>query len=106
MGVMTQTLPWFLHYLSYANPFKYSTRVLLQNELQGLQIKCIDSEIKKGFCIFASGDQVLHFLLMDNRDVGRDLLIFSALCVLYRMIAWAVIVIRVRLYGRKRSVDG
>ncbi|KAF9564210.1 hypothetical protein EC968_004604 [Mortierella alpina] len=104
-GIATQNLPWFLHDLSYANPYKYSIRVLLQNELQGLQIKCIDSEIKKGFCLFSTGDEVLHFLQMEHRNFGRDLMVFSVLCVLYRTIAWAAIVFRVWIYGRKQRVD-
>ncbi|KAG9319061.1 hypothetical protein KVV02_005374, partial [Mortierella alpina] len=104
-GIMTPSLPWFLHYVNYANPFRYSFRVMVQNELHGLQIKCIDSEIQKGLCLFSNGDQVLQYLKMADQRTGRDLLMFLVLCVLYRMIAWAVIVIRVRLYGHKQSAD-
>ncbi|CAO3569639.1 unnamed protein product [Mortierella alpina] len=104
-GIMTPTLPWFLHYLNYANPFRYSFRLMVQNELQGLQINCIEGEIQKGLCLFSKGDQVIRYLQMADLRYGHDLLMFSVLCVLYRLTAWAVIVIRVRLYGRKQSVD-
>ena len=77
---------------------------MVQLELQGFQIKCIESEIQKGLCLFSSGDQIIQYLRMDDPNFGRDLLIFSVLCVLYRVIAWAVVVIRVRLHGRKQSV--
>ncbi|KAG0210414.1 hypothetical protein BGX28_009323 [Mortierella sp. GBA30] len=103
-GLMTQHLPWFLHCLSYLDLFKYSVPALVNNDLRGLKIECAEDEIQKGLCLFSTGDQVLEYTKMDHENISGDVMAFVGLCVLYRMIAWAVIVARVRLYARSRSV--
>ncbi|KAF9564209.1 hypothetical protein EC968_004603 [Mortierella alpina] len=97
-GIMTQKLPWPLECLNFVNPYSYAFRFLLQGLLQGFKIQCSQREIQKGLCIFTSGEQVLKYLKMEDHNPSRDVLAFVGICVLYRMIAWAVIVLRVRRY--------
>ncbi len=98
---MTQTLPWPLVCLNYVNPFRYMFRVQLQDIFLGFRIECTQQEVQKGLCLFSTGEQVLAYLKMDDNNLTRDILAVLGVCVFYRMLAWAVMVIRVRRYARK-----
>ncbi|THG93869.1 hypothetical protein EW026_g7481 [Hermanssonia centrifuga] len=94
-SVFSASVAKFLADIAWIFPMKYSARVLLINEMQGLQFNCSPESILSGECTAATGQQVLD--LFGYHDTPWRLLVVSiAITVGYRIAAWAILALRMR----------
>ncbi|KAG0267261.1 hypothetical protein BG011_007672 [Mortierella polycephala] len=95
-GFMVTTLPPFLKHINYLSVFKYSSIVSALNEFKGLQFKCTEKMVQNGECPMRTGEEVLMFLNFENENLWMNIGLIILMIVLYRLLAWYVLVSRVR----------
>ncbi|KAG0344191.1 Calcium/calmodulin-dependent protein kinase type 1D, partial [Podila humilis] len=90
-GFMISELPTVLFYLNYLSVFKYTTVVLALNEFTGLQFHCHESMHDEGTCALQNGAEVLQYLHIEGKSLGKNAGMVVATVVLYRLVAWMVL---------------
>ncbi|KAJ3519459.1 hypothetical protein NM688_g9298 [Phlebia brevispora] len=94
-SVFSASLAKFLEDIAWVFPMKYAARVMLINEMTGLQFDCSPASIQSGECTAATGQQVLD-LFGYHEETWRLMIIAVAVTIGYRMAAWAILVVRMR----------
>ena len=92
-SVLSASIPKFIQDIAWVFPMKYSARVELINEMQGMIFDCTTDAITDGQCTAATGQQVLD-LFGFHDTTWRLTLIAIAVTVAYRVLAWAVLALR------------
>jgi len=95
-GFMVPALPWFLGILNHLSVFKFTSTVLAVNEFSGLRIDCKEEMVQKGACAWQSGEAVLRDLDFEHMDLATNVVMIVVLVVVYRLMAWASLVISAR----------
>lgn len=92
-SVFSASVATFLEDIAWIFPMKYAARIMLINEMHGLQFDCSPESIQSGVCTAATGQQVLD--LFDYHDsTWRLVIIGIAVTIGYRILAWAILVVR------------
>ncbi|KAG0026003.1 hypothetical protein BGZ81_006694 [Podila clonocystis] len=99
-GFMINKLPSVLFYLNHLSVFKYTSVVLALNELTGLTFHCTE-DMLDGTCALKEGSQVLGFLHFRNKSLSVNIGMVVAMMVLYRLLAWIVLVARMQAHHRR-----
>ncbi|KAG0025112.1 hypothetical protein BGZ82_010207 [Podila clonocystis] len=99
-GFMINKLPSVLFYLNHLSVFKYTSVVLALNELTGLTFHCTE-DMFDGTCALKEGSQVLGFLHFRNKSLSVNIGMVVAMMVLYRLLAWIVLVARMQAHHRR-----
>ncbi|KAG0085172.1 hypothetical protein BGZ92_009204 [Podila epicladia] len=99
-GFMINKLPSVLFYLNHLSVFKYTSVVLALNEFTGLTFHCTE-DMLEGTCAWKDGSQVLRFLYFRNKSLGHNIGLVVAMMVLYRLLAWVVLVARMKAHYRR-----
>ncbi|GJE89059.1 P-loop containing nucleoside triphosphate hydrolase protein [Phanerochaete sordida] len=94
-GIFSASVIPFLADIAWIFPVKYLPRILLINEMTGLEFDCSPESIQSGECIAATGDQVLETYGFHG-STTRLLFISLAITVAYRLLAWVLLEMRVR----------
>ncbi|KAF9394137.1 hypothetical protein BGX21_010470 [Mortierella sp. AD011] len=93
-GFMSASIPGWLEDINYVSLFKYGSTVLCKNEFEGQTFDCpADSP---GGCPFLTGESVLVQFGFQDRNWDMYMGLFAAVIVIYRVIAWLVIVLKVK----------
>eukprot|EP00742_Colponemidia_sp_Colp-10_P008391 GILJ01009087.1.p1 GENE.GILJ01009087.1~~GILJ01009087.1.p1 ORF type:complete len:1288 (-),score=160.00 GILJ01009087.1:132-3968(-) len=87
-GLLAISLPLVFQYLNWVSILKYAMAVITVNEFTDIDFSCTELEVQQGVCIFTNGQSVLDFYHMDPSNFARDLGLFTALLVVYRLIAY------------------
>lgn len=112
-GVFSASISSFLDGLAWIFPMKYAARVMLTNEMRGLQFACTPASVQSGACVAPDGQQILDLFgfhqdtwwLMLAMVCHVSLSASSAsltsasstqvgITVAYRVAAWAVLATR------------
>ncbi|KAF9583028.1 hypothetical protein BGW38_010390 [Lunasporangiospora selenospora] len=99
-GLITPPFTGFFYYINHANVFKYSLRALIESEMKDRLIHCTQLEQQRLSCLFSSANQIIATLKLESPGLAQDVICMFALTILYRIVAWAVLVQRVK-YLRK-----
>lgn len=92
-SVFSASVAKFLEDIAWVWPMKYAARILLINEMTGLQFNCTPESIASGECTAATGQQVLD--LFDYHDTTWRLMVIAvAVTIGYRIAAWGILVLR------------
>lgn len=65
------------------------------NEFAGLRFDCTPAQINNGACIAATGEQVLDVFGFPYEGTARYMGILMSLVVMWRLLAWAALRIKV-----------
>ncbi|KAI0685355.1 P-loop containing nucleoside triphosphate hydrolase protein [Cytidiella melzeri] len=95
-SVFSASLAGFLDDIAWIFPMKYAARVLLVNEMRGLQFNCSPADIADGACTAVDGEQVLDLFGFQDVVPWRLTIACVALTVGYRIAAWAILSARMR----------
>ncbi|KAF9192310.1 hypothetical protein BGZ50_008674 [Haplosporangium sp. Z 11] len=95
-GFMVTALPPFLKHINYLSVFKYSSIIVALNEFNGLKIECTEGMVHNGECPMRTGEEVLKFLNFENENLWMNIGLIVLMIVLYRLLAWYILVSRVR----------
>lgn len=102
-GFMINNLPSVLFYVNHLSVFKYTSVVLALNEFTGLTFHCNEGKHLdgNGTCALREGWQVLRFLHFEDKSLSVHIGLVVAMMVLYRLLAWAVLVARMQAHYRR-----
>ncbi|KAJ2995287.1 hypothetical protein HDV02_000890, partial [Globomyces sp. JEL0801] len=103
-GMLSADMPVFLDRINRVSPVPYFTRLVTVNEFDnGIQFTCTTTEQLTGQCVYPNGTEVLRLLATDENlftfrvdDFWVYLYVGVGLTVLYRLVAYAVLVSKLR----------
>ncbi|KAF9400908.1 hypothetical protein BGX21_003203 [Mortierella sp. AD011] len=108
-GFLVPKLPLVLRYFKYASIFSYSAKIVSLNEFRGLSVisdnsgssdfiaKNMEMATRPQLSIpFQNGEAVLQFLNFETQSLQMSIGMLIALMVVYRVMAWAALVVRAR----------
>jgi len=84
-------LPGYFVWLDVLSYVKYCYVGISLNELTGLKLTCLDSELKDGVCPITSGEQTIELLGLDYLSIGACAGILIAYIIICRCIAYVAI---------------
>ena len=93
-GVFSASVAKFLDDIAWVFPMKYAARIMLINEMRGLQFDCTPDSIASGACTAATGEQVLELFKFQGLSTWRMTVICVAVTVGYRIAAWMILAVR------------
>jgi hypothetical protein len=93
-SVFSASLAKFLDDIAWVFPMKYSARVLLINEMRGLQFNCSAQDVANGACTALTGEQVIELFGYQGLSTWRLTIIGVAVTIGYRIAAWAILAAR------------
>ncbi|KFH64430.1 hypothetical protein MVEG_10255 [Podila verticillata NRRL 6337] len=100
-GFMINNLPSVLFYVNHLSVFKYTSVVLALNEFTGLTFHCDEDMRLEGTCALKEGRQVLRFLHFQDKSLGLHIGLVVAMMVLYRLLAWVVLIARMQAHYKR-----
>lgn len=95
-GFMSLNMPQFLEIINYISMFKYGSLILATNEFEQWTIECTVVQKQLGGCPYQMGQQVLELLKFNGIDWNLYMGLFVAIVVSYRLIAWIVLIMKVK----------
>ncbi|KAI0086907.1 P-loop containing nucleoside triphosphate hydrolase protein [Irpex rosettiformis] len=93
-GVFSASVAKFLDDIAWVFPMKYAARIMLVNEMRGLEFACTDESVASGTCTAANGDQVLELFGFEGLSTWKMTVVCVAVTVGYRIAAWCVLAVR------------
>lgn len=93
-SVFSASVAKFLDDIAWIFPMKYAARIMLINEMRGMQFNCSAQNIADGVCTAATGEQVLELFNFQDLSTWRLMIICVAVTVGYRIAAWAILSVR------------
>ncbi|WVO24277.1 uncharacterized protein IAS62_005641 [Cryptococcus decagattii] len=94
-GVISLSVPAWLAAIAWGTCVKPATRVQIINEAVGLVFHCTTEEISSGACVAQSGEQLLALFNWHDLDTAKFMGIMIAICIGWRIMAWASLAARV-----------
>ncbi|KAG0083746.1 hypothetical protein BGZ93_001631, partial [Podila epicladia] len=95
-GFMSLNIPEFLKVINYISLFKYGSLVMTRNEFDGLVFDCTQEQTMTGACPYPTGEAALDLLKFNGVDWNLYMGLFVAVVVAYRLVAWLVLVLKVK----------
>ncbi|KAF9116562.1 hypothetical protein BGX27_001418 [Mortierella sp. AM989] len=95
-GFMSINLPKWLEYINYVSLFKYGSLIMTRNEFEGQVFPCSDEQIKSGGCPYPTGESALELLHFQDKNWNLYMGLFATVIVVYRVLGWLVIVLKVK----------
>ncbi|KAF9917727.1 hypothetical protein BX616_000088 [Lobosporangium transversale] len=95
-GFMSLNIPKWLEYINYVSLFKYGSFIMTRNEFDGRVFDCSTEQINSGACPYPTGDAVLELLRFKDQDWNLYMGLFVAVVLIYRLLAWAALVAKVK----------
>lgn len=95
-GFLSLCTPQWLEYINYVSLFKYGSVITAKNEFEGKVFDCSADEINSGACPFPTGEAILELFQFDGKDWNLYMTLFVAVVVVYRLLAWFVLVVKVK----------
>ncbi|KAF9922406.1 hypothetical protein FBU30_007461 [Linnemannia zychae] len=102
-GFLSLSLPKWLGYINYISLFKYASVIMSRNEFEGKVFDCSNEQIANGGCPYRSGDDLLRVFHFDDSNWNLYMGLFIAMVVVYRFLAWAVLVAKIKSNRCKRT---
>ena len=96
-SVFSASIVKFLADIAWIFPMKYVAQIMTINEMTGLQFECSEESVQSGECTAVDGQQVLD-LYGFHGEVWRLMIVGIVVTIVYRVVAWAVLVLR-RVFG-------
>ena len=96
-SVFSASIVKFLADIAWIFPMKYAAQIMTINEMTGLQFECSEESVQSGECTAVDGQQVLD-LYGFHGEVWRLMIVGIVVTIVYRVVAWAVLVLR-RVFG-------
>ncbi|KAK3824747.1 MAG: P-loop containing nucleoside triphosphate hydrolase protein [Benniella sp.] len=95
-GFLSLSTPQWLNYINYVSLFKYGSVITAKNEFEGKVFDCSTDEINSGACPFPTGEAVLELFQFDDKDWTLYMALFITMVVIYRLLAWFVLVAKIK----------
>ncbi|KAG0031880.1 hypothetical protein BGZ81_000393 [Podila clonocystis] len=95
-GFMSLNIPEFLKVINHISLFKYGSLVMTRNEFDGLVFDCTQEQVRTGACPYPTGEAALALLKFNGVDWNLYMGLFVAVVVAYRLVAWLVLVLKVK----------
>lgn len=90
-SILSASLAKFLDDIAWIFPMKYAARIMLINEMRGLQFNCSPAEISDGVCTAVDGQQVIDLFGFQSYVPWKLCIIGVAITLAYRIAAWSVL---------------
>jgi ABC-type multidrug transport system permease subunit len=97
-GVISLDVPRWLQAFNYLSPLKYEVANMAVYLMRGRKFTCAVEQMVEGVCPLSTGEEVLKLYRLD-KDSGLNLMAFGITTVVYRLIAWGVLLV---VYGRRK----
>lgn len=95
-GFMSLNMPKFLDVINYISMFKYGALIMARNELEDWVVECTEAQKLSGGRPYQTGQQTLELLKFNSVDWNLYMGLFVTVVVLYRLVAWMVLVMKVK----------
>ena len=103
-GVVSLNIPGFLRGVNYLSPLKYSLGNLAPYSFLGVEFSCTDDQrVVGGRCPIETGADVLREYNFDT-NAGLNLMALGVCVVVYRVVAYAVLKVKMGRWGVWESV--
>ncbi|KAH7361758.1 ABC transporter [Plectosphaerella cucumerina] len=100
-GVLSIDMPAFLEAMNYLSPIRYSTRAIAPYSLAGVEFTCTPAQaLPGGRCPIEDGGDVLDLYRL-NVDAVVNIGALAASVVVYRLLAWGVVMLARARFERK-----
>lgn len=104
-GVLSIDMPEFLEAMNYLSPIRYSTRAIAPYSLAGVEFSCTSAQqLPGGACPIEDGEDVLDLYRL-NVDAVVNIAALGASVVVYRLLAWGVVMLARARFERTRKSD-
>ncbi|GAA5959155.1 hypothetical protein JCM21900_001409 [Sporobolomyces salmonicolor] len=98
-GIISATLDEYLKIIGWISPMKPQAALTMINVsspmLCRLRFNCTDADIASGACIATTGEQVLDVFQLPYGQAGKYMGILMLLVVIWRLLAWGALRLRV-----------
>lgn len=94
--MVSVTVPEWLGVIAWGTVMKASSRVVAINEFTGLSINCTSEDVASGACLAQTGEQLLQILGFRDLQTGKFIGIALAIAVINRLLAWALLRIKLQ----------
>jgi ABC-type multidrug transport system permease subunit len=99
-GIMSTHMPPVLEGINYISPLKYAVQCLVPASLKGVKFTCADwQRLPGGRCPVEDGEDVMKLYGMTGYTPWKNLVALAAVAVLYRLVAYAVVVAKRARWG-------
>lgn len=96
-GIGSVTVPTWISDLAWGTTYKFASRIILINECIGLRLHCTEDQIASGQCLVQTGEELLELVGWKDWRTGRYCALLMTLTVLYRLVAWGCIRLKVSM---------
>ncbi|KAF9958524.1 hypothetical protein BGZ65_001367 [Modicella reniformis] len=97
-GFLSHSIPTWLNYINHASLLKYGSVILAKNEFEGKVFDCSadPSLINSRECPFPTGEAILELLKFNDKNWNLYMALFLTVVVIYRLLAWMILVAKVK----------
>ncbi|KAK3832123.1 MAG: P-loop containing nucleoside triphosphate hydrolase protein [Linnemannia elongata] len=95
-GFMSLNIPKWLAYINHISLFKYGSVIMTRNEFEHKVFDCSPEQIQTGACPYQTGEDVIKLFNFQDKDWNLYMGLFVTVVILYRLLAWLVLVAKVK----------
>lgn len=105
-GIMSIDMPSFLKGINYISPAKYVVANLAPYTLDGFHFTCSPDQKVGGRCPIETGEDALALFGLQGSSAWKNLVALVACTVVYRLVAYAVLRVKMAQWGIGELVRG